>query len=76
MIRGVRSLYHMILENVCMDVCVCVCVRIPLYLWIYAVDFKRIYIVLIFFFYSVLGMGAKRLKKKFPRNFAKTTIST
>ena len=27
MIRGVRSLNYMILENVCMDVCVCVCAR-------------------------------------------------
>ena len=30
--RGVRSLNHMILEDVCMDVCVYVCV---IYLFIY-----------------------------------------
>ena len=57
-IRGVRTLYHMILENVCMDVCVCacVCVRIPLYLRIYAVDFNRTVLMFFVFFYSVFGM--------------------
>ena len=51
MIISVRSLDHMILENVCMDVCVCVYVRIPLYLQIYAVDFNRVELTLFFFFF-------------------------
>ena len=39
MIRGVRSLYHMILENVYMDVvgvCVCVCVCVWVRAWVRA----------------------------------------
>ena len=43
----------MILENVCMDVCVCVCV--PLYLQIYAVDFNQTGLFFLFFSYSVFG---------------------
>ena len=53
MIRGVRSLNHMILENVCMDVCVCV--RIPLYLRIYSFDFNRAGLIFSVFLIRILS---------------------
>ena len=61
-IRGVRSLFHMILENVCVCVracvracvCVCVCTYIALSR-IYAVDFNRIVLIFFLFFYCEFG---------------------
>ena len=42
---------------VCVGVCGCVCARarIPLYLRIYAVDFNRVMLIFVLFFYSEFG---------------------
>ena len=59
-IRGVRSLFHRILENVCVRTCVCVwvwvcvCVCVGLYLRIYAVDFNQIVLIFFCFFFFFL----------------------
>ena len=47
MIRGVRSLNHMILENVCMVVCVCVCVCVCVYMY---TDLSPNLLILFFFY--------------------------
>ena len=59
MIRGVGSLNHVILENVCMCVCTCLCVRagarvcVPFYLRIYAVDFNRTDLIFLVFVFRI-----------------------
>ena len=56
---SVRSLYHMILENVCVDVCVCVCVcacvRACVYFWLF--------LMIELEFFSRVGSIRKSIKK-------------